>query len=494
MKDSEKVLWITSGKDVHELQLHLRKNSSIADEILVGSATLDLKQLQNGSGVIAFILRGCDIGLALALRADAETDGNVLAQFVFLQSHEIVLKITLLEIHRTDALMSVPLEDFHFSLVPLAAPQSRRPFPGPARIEVPFQFRLPADLPSTYLEDWHNAVWYAVSAEWRGAEDQPSERRSCRRFFTVVQPCPSAAYLRPQRHAVVLKMGHPFWPCAERSTVTVELKLPVTGCAPGEELQCQIDLTRNPSTPRSGCGLHAEGELFILQESLPWLPPSKRRPLGSRSTVGRVRVVWAQTQLVVPPSGHLEVKLTCPALPSTFSGLGREGGGGGSGNGDSRDADPLVWRYKVELNLTLRRGGGRVTISLPLVLCSLGLCHVPALPSQLFWDWPELHPPVPFARAQSSPAPVPVPAMSILPWRKIPQLSDEREEGFCPILATLQEKIRIGSRDMTGGSRVGLLIVDPLEDLGNGDPNTNLIHHAHYLISSSAYPINSNRF
>jgi len=143
-----------------------------------------------------------------------------------------------------------------------------------------------------------------------------------------------------------------------------------------------------------------EVDLFLIQNVDFWIERSR----GQGMYLNKKSIVASLTGVELP-AADVPIQFTVPPLSPTFDGFQEQSRKGAP---EDIEAEPLKWRYCLDVHIrakplpTITTGGeirsklkGQpIRMQFPLVICSLGLQHLPPMNVQRFWQRPDLHPPV----------------------------------------------------------------------------------------------------
>mmetsp|Transcript_20427 Transcript_20427/g.28214 ORF Transcript_20427/g.28214 Transcript_20427/m.28214 type:complete len:521 (+) Transcript_20427:291-1853(+) len=438
----DEILRIIADKDHSTAVLRLSQRISPTKYRLLGEALINLNTFNDGEVQCAdFWKGGVKTGSSIFLECSTETDTDEIRQFVYLNCNQIILKLYLKKIclPSIKSKKSMPLDviitayssrtssmSIGDEVSPVIAPPSASS-PLPMNItEIPFSFILPSDLPSSLALDSQCHVSYSILCTWEGESSdtiastpirpskkstkteltmrmRPEQSLSCRVFFSVLQPSAAAMYLRPQQQILTRPLKRWPWPIPARDQVFIECGLQRSGFAPGET----VDLMLSFFTARRGQEqqqsvqqeFRGEVDLFLIQEVHLWV----ERSSGQGIYLTRKTIVESLTGVALP-AGDEPIRLTIPPLSPSFDGFQEQS----QKEGVSSEADPLKWRYFLEVHVRVqplqitttegdirfKMGGQPLRMQFPVVVCSLGLQHLPPMNVQRFWQRPDLHPPV----------------------------------------------------------------------------------------------------
>jgi len=204
--------------------------------------------------------------------------------------------------------------------ISIAAPKCRILFP--CNMVIPFEFQLPADLPSSFVQDENNWISYSINAVLDQSITKPGICVArCVVYFTVVQPLPTASMLSPTKTSAQYPLHEessmlpllcsfelPWEIGRHLGNLVLRVKLDQSGFAPGEIIVCQVKV--HSSWPEIKSHLK-DGKVELIQHSI------TRDSHGCSNESFSVKAI----EYFVPCSEEdVCVSLQVPSLPPTYTG------------------------------------------------------------------------------------------------------------------------------------------------------------------------------
>lgn len=240
----------------------------------------------------------------------------------------------------------------------------------PGEMVIPFQFQLPADLPSSIVRPGDNYIAYSIYSNIDIAWKQDPSTRC---FFTVMQPHPASLMMWPMKQDVHPTLYNQCCLCSldcvgPLGTMHFVVTMDRGSYAPGENIFMNLSLTSDyPEFPSRVRQL----TITLVQHVRLWAEGhTNHRDYNCTS----LRIQPNQTQIIMQVP---------PISPTYNGGLGQDAGWLGEarrfgGRWAQQRPDPIVWSYSLDVTVSVDLPGLGVgpkdyTLRFPVVISGIGL-------------------------------------------------------------------------------------------------------------------------